>query len=123
MSTSPYSFDLRMKVIEFLEAGNSQRKAAEIFNISKTTVTSWYTRYKKEGSVAARKRLGAKPRVDSTKFIEYVNNTPNIIIDDIAKEFSVSKSGAYYWLKKLEFTYKKKTLPTLKRALKEERNT
>ncbi|MBA8667137.1 IS630 family transposase, partial [Holosporaceae bacterium 'Namur'] len=35
---SPYSLDLREKVIRYLEAGNSQRDAAKVFNLSKTTV-------------------------------------------------------------------------------------
>ncbi len=65
MSTSPYSIYLREKVIKYLEAGNSQRSASRVFQLSPTTVNTWHVRYKKEGHYQARKYKGAKPIVNS----------------------------------------------------------
>ncbi len=39
MSTSPYSRDLREKVINYIEKGNSQRSAAKIFDIHENTIS------------------------------------------------------------------------------------
>jgi transposase len=116
MSTSPYSLDLRKKVIEFLNAGNSQRLASQVFNISKTTVNSWHVRYKKEGNYDAKLRIGAKPKIKIEEFKEYVQSHQNATSSDIGKRFNMSKRGAHYWLTKLKFSYKKKPSPTWKQT-------
>lgn len=106
--TSPYDMDLREKVIAFLESGNSQRLASKTFNISKTTVNTWYARYKKEGSYAAKKRIGAKPRILEDNFTKYIRDNQNLTAKDIGKHFRISASGVRYWLKKFRFSFKKK---------------
>ena len=44
MTTSPYSIDLRKKVISYLESGKSQKSASEIFAINASTVSRWWLR-------------------------------------------------------------------------------
>ena len=112
MSTSPYSLDLREKVIKFVTSGNSQRAAARVFNISKTTVNTWFVRYKKEGNCHPKKRLGAQSKMDMSQFIKYVEDNPNSTTSEIGRRFGITRGGAHYWLRKLAFSYKKKTLPT-----------
>lgn len=122
MSTSPYSLDLRKKVIEFIDAGNSQREASKVFSISKTTINTWYIRYKKDGNYAPKKRLGARPQIDRSKFIRYVEDNPNATTSEIGKNFGITHAGAHYWLRKLGFGYKKKTLPMWKRTKRSAKN-
>ena len=93
MSTSPYSIDLREKVIKYLEAGNSQRLASRVFQLSPTTVNTWHVRYKKEGHYQARKYIGAKPSIEKDDFIKYVEENPNSKAEDIGKKFGISASG------------------------------
>ena len=50
MSTSPYSLDLREKVIKYLELGNSQQSASKIFMLNPSTINRWWLRYKREGN-------------------------------------------------------------------------
>ena len=118
MSTSPYSEDLRSKVIKYLESGNSQRNTAKLFSISTSPLNSWHVRYKKEGHCFPRKRLGAKAKIDKSLFAEYVSKNPNIRAENIGKEFGITASGARYWLKKLGYSYKKKNTPLWKRKKK-----
>lgn len=120
MSTSPYSLDLREKVIKFIAAGNSQRSASQVFNISKTTVNTWYVRYKKDGNCLPKKRIGARPKIEISKFIEYVKDHPDSTTSSIGKHFGMTYGGAHYYLRKLDFSYKKKTLPTWKQIKKSE---
>lgn len=114
MSTSPYSLDLRKKVIEFIEAGNSQVSAAKIFNLNISTVNTWYLRYKTEGHYLPKKRPGAKPKVEHSKFVQYIEDHPNATTAEMGEHFGMTYGGAHYWLRKLGFSYKKKPLPTWK---------
>lgn len=119
MSTSPYSIDLREKVIKFLGAGNSQKEAAKVFQLSPTTVNTWHVRYKKEGHYLPRKRIGAKASIEKEEFIKYVEENPNMKSEDLGRRFGISASGVRYWLRQLGFSYKKKPLPMWKPMKKE----
>lgn len=107
MSTSPYSKDLREKVINFLKLGRSQTEASIVFGINRMTVNKWHLRYKNEGHYLPKVRLGAKSNIEPESFIEYVKNHPDSRSEDIAREFSISASGARYWLRRFGFSYKK----------------
>ncbi|WP_202149086.1 helix-turn-helix domain-containing protein, partial [Candidatus Sarmatiella mevalonica] len=48
--TKSYSNDLREKVVEYLEAGNSYDQASKLFKISVSAIGRWYRKYKKEGN-------------------------------------------------------------------------
>lgn len=56
MSTSPYSLDLREKVINYISKGHSQKEASDVFGLHRNTVNRWCIRYKQEGNCAARPR-------------------------------------------------------------------
>ena len=123
MSTSPYSQDLRNCVINFIKQGNTQISAAKTFSLSLTTVNRWYLRYRREGNCNPRARPGAKRRVDLDALTSYIALNPDAKLKDLAKKFEVSIWGIYYWLKKLGFSYKKKSLPMWKQVKKRENNT
>ena len=123
MSTSPYSQDLRERVIKFIKLGNTQVSAAKTFCLNLSTVNKWYLRYRREGNCKARKRLGARSKVDQEGLISYVTTNPDAKLKDLSKKFGVSIWGIYYWLKKLGFSYKKKPLAMWKRVKKRENNT
>ena len=118
MSTSPYSVDLREKVIKFIKAGNTQREASIVFGINKMTINRWHLRYKSEGHYLPKLRLGATPSIERESFIQYVKEHPDARSEDIAGEFGISASGARYWLKLAGFSYKKKPSPMWKQAKK-----
>ena len=123
MSTSPYSLDLRKRVITFIKSGNSQVSASKIFALNLSTVNIWYLRYRSEGHYAPRARLGAKRKIDLEALTSHISLNPDAKLKDMAKKFGVSIWGIYYWLKKLGFSYKKKPLPMWKRVKKRESNT
>jgi transposase len=108
MSTSPYSQDLRIKVINYVEQGNSQSSAAKIFGIHENTISRWNVRKKTEGTLLARARLGFKSKVDKQKLEDFVKNNPNMRLQDIGKNFAISRSQTGRILKELGYSYKKK---------------
>ena len=123
MSTSPYSLDLRQKVINFLKLGNSQTEASRVFGINRMTVNKWHLRYKNEGHYMPKVRLGAKPSINLEAFTEWVKNHPDSRAEDIAREFGISASGARYWLRRAGFSYKKKPFPRWKLVKRSGKNT
>lgn len=113
-----YSIDLRKKVISFIKSGNSQKRATEVFDLNKATVNRWWLRDKREGHVNPRKNLGRKGVLDKGLLIKHIKDNPEFRLSDISLAFKVSKVSAYYHLKKLGYSYKKKPFPMWKRMKK-----
>jgi transposase len=120
MTTSPYSLDLRERVIKFIVEGNTQTMAAKVFTLNLSTVSRWYLRHRKEGHCNPRKRLGAKSKIDKESLKSYIAKNPNATLQEVSREYGISLWGIYYWLKKLGFSYKKKPSPIWKLAPKSE---
>lgn len=121
--TKSYSNDLRKKVVEYLDRGNSYNKASIIFKISVSALGRWYRKYRQEGNYIAKKRGGSKRKIDIDELEKYVKGNENMTLKKAAKKFEVSIFTISYWLKRLGYSYKKKTLPTWKLAKKSERST
>jgi transposase len=122
MPTS-YSQDLRKKVIEYVNKGNSCHSASVKFEIASNTVRNWYKRYKSEGNYLPRKVGGKKGRISEQEVKDYVNSNPDFILSDMGKHFSMSAVGALYWLRKLGYSYKKKPMFMWKQAKKSAKYT
>jgi transposase len=123
MQTSPYSLDLRKKVIKYLKSGKSQRSASETFDLNPSTISRWWLRYRREGHCTPKLRLGRQPRLSLSEVKVYIETNPNFKSSDMGKQFGMTGGGALYWLKKLGFSYKKKTLPTWKQTKTSEIST
>jgi transposase len=108
MSTSPYSQDLREKVINYLLKGNSQSQASKVFGLHENTINRWWVRYHKEGSYAARKRLGRPSKVDQAKLVQTIQANPSMSLKELGVNFNISGWHASRILKRLGFSYKKK---------------
>lgn len=123
MSTSPYSQDLRKKVISYLLSGKSQKSAAQVFKLNQSTISRWWLRHKKEGHCLPRKRLGRAPRLTTEAVKAYVDTHPNFIAAEMGEHFNMTGAGALYWLKKFGYSFKKKHSPTWRRTKKSEKST
>ena len=123
MTTSPYSEDLRKKVINYLNKGKTKKEVSEIFGVHRNTVSRWNIRYSQEGSYAAKERLGYKSKLDYNKIELFVKNNADTKLANIGTQFGISKGHAGLILKRLGFTYKKKPSPMWKRAKKNEIST
>ena len=123
MSTSPYSSDLRKKVIEYLSKGKSKKQASEVFGVHRNTISRWSLRYCIEGSYSARTRLGYKSKLNYKEVESFVVNNQDTKLSDISSKFLISIGHAGRILKKLGFSYKKKPSPIWKQVKKSEMNT
>ena len=107
MTRSPYSKDLRKKVINYLNKEKTQKEASQVFQIHRNTISRWSNRYKKEVNYDAKKRLGCKSKLDYKKVELFVENNEDVKLSDIGAEFAISKGYAAVVLKRLGFSYKK----------------
>lgn len=123
MGTSPYSLDLRKRVVNYIEKGGSKKEASELYSLHRNTVSRWCNRYKKEGLLGSRCRPGAKRRLDIDKVVSFVENNPNSNLSEIGKHFEITPAWASIMLKKLGFSYKKKPSPTWKQTKRREIDT
>jgi len=123
MRTSPYSLDIREKIIKLIKSGKTQLEASKQFRVSVSAVGNWWRRYKKEGHYKPRKRLGKKCRMCPNKLERYLNNNPKALLKEIGIYFGMTGSGASYCMKKLGYSYKKKALPTWSQTKKRRLNT
>ena len=59
---SPYSMDLRQRVIEAVEGGLSCNQAAARFEVAISTAIGWVNRYRETGSFAPDRMGGHRPK-------------------------------------------------------------
>jgi len=116
--TKSYSNDLRKRVVEFLENGSSYDEATKLFKISVSAIGRWYRKYKQEGNYYAKIRGGSKRKIDLEALEEYVKTNENMILKQAARKFEVSVFTISYWLRRLGYSYKKKTFLTWKQVKK-----
>ena len=88
--TKSYSNDLRQKVVEYLDEGNSYDKASFIFKITLSALGRWYRKYKQEGNYIAKKRGGSKRKIDLDELEKYVKGNENMTLKKTAQKFDVS---------------------------------
>ena len=118
MTTSPYSTDLRIRVIEHIKSGKTQASASRTFRISTSAVSRWWERYIKSGTLKAKPRLGSKGKVDVKALEKYVRLNPNTTLSELGVMFGVSACAIHNRLRELGFSYKKKPSPMWKQIKK-----
>ena len=118
-----YSLDLRSRVIDFVQEGNTQESASKIFKVGTTTIKDWLKLLSETGNLEKKPLNRAAPKFDSEKLDTYIEENPNALIKDVAKHFNGSMSGAFYALERTKNTYKKRSLSTKKETMKNEKNS
>ena len=121
--TKSYSNDLRKRVIEYLNSGSNYKEASKLFKVSISAIGRWYRRYKEEGNYQPKIRGGSKKKIDLNGLEEYVKANANMTLKAAAKKFNVSSFTISYWLRKLGYSYKKKTFPMWRQTKKRESAT
>jgi transposase len=107
-----YSYDLRVKVIKFLEEKRTIKEASKLFNISRTTVIAWKKMKKVTGDVQARTGYQIGHRLiikDTARFKQLVEENKDKSSIELAKLWHepVSSKSVLRLLKQLGYSYKK----------------
>ena len=85
----PYSQDLRVRMVGAVDAGMSARAAARVFGVSASTAVKWVQRWRRTGSVAA-KRMGGYRRspldAHADLLLGLVAERPDLTVEEIRAE-------------------------------------
>ena len=98
----PYSCELRVRVMESIEAGATRRETAELFGVSPSVVVIWAQRFKKTGSVLAKPSGGSvSPLEEHAKFLlKLIAEQPDLTLDEVVaamKKAQIAGSRTAVW--------------------------
>jgi len=119
---SPYSDDLRQKVLDALDSGHRKSHVSCLFNISRNTIDLWLKRREETGSVSAIRdyRRGPQGKIaDFEQFRAFACEHGHLTQKDMAahwhepmSDYVISKA-----LRRIGFTRKKRVM-AIKSAMK-----
>lgn len=107
-----YSYDLRVRVMKFLEEKGTIKEASRLFNINRNTVIAWKKIKKATGDVKAKSgyQVGHRQIIkDRARFERLVEEHKDKSSIELAKLWDEPVSSKSVWrlLKKLGYSYKK----------------
>jgi putative transposase len=98
-----YSWDLRIRVIDYVENGGSVVKAAKLFQVGRASIYRWLSRETLEATKVKRRNR----KLDWSALTKDVSQNPDRRLVDRAKQFGVRPSAISYALKQMKITRKK----------------
>jgi len=102
-----YDVKFRKRTIEYHEAGNSIRKTAKIFGISKNTLEKWLKQQRETGELN-RKYRSYKTAINKEELLSYLQASPDAYQAEIAEHFGCHQSVVSRTMKRLRITRKKR---------------
>lgn len=127
----PYSIDLRKRVVKAVENGMHMNDAAKAFQVCAKTIFNWQKRLQTKNSLDPESgyQKGHSHKVtDLDAFRQFANenryqSVPEMtVIWERQKNQKISESAIKKWLRRINFTSKKKLLALQKQIQKKELN-
>ena len=114
----PLSNDLRERIVNAIEAGESCRAAAARFGIAVSSAVKWAQRYRASGSVAPGKMGGHRKRIlepHRAFIVERINQTSHLTLHGLKAELAargvkVSHDTVWQFLRREGLRFKKNTV-------------
>jgi putative transposase len=113
--TRPLSNDLRERVVNAIEAGESCRSVAARFGVAVSSAVKWSQRYRATGSVVPGKMGGHRKRVlepHRAFIVDRINQTPHLTLHGLQAELAargvkVSHDTVWQFLRREGLRFKK----------------
>lgn len=112
-----YSTDLRLRVIEAVEAGSSRREAAESFGVSVATAIRWLREWLDGGRVEAKPRGGGCSPLEehATWLLALVEQRPDLTLEEIVAEMRKarirgSRTAVWRFFDRHDISFKKNAI-------------
>ena len=111
----PYTGDLRIRVIEFVEAGGSRREAAEQFQVSASSAIRWVQRFREDGTSEPMPRGGSTSPLEqhSQQILAVIREQSDLTLNELVsilrkRRISASRSALSRFFARHDITFKKK---------------
>jgi transposase len=109
---SPYSYDLRIRVVAAVENGMEMKEASRVFGVHRDTITAWLTRKEVTGDVQAKTgyQQGHSHKItDPVQFQAFVDAHGEATVEELAEAGGgVGRMTIWRQLRKLGYTHKKR---------------
>jgi putative transposase len=113
--TAPLSNDLRQRVVNAVEAGESCRSVAARFGVAVSSAVKWSQLYRATGSVTPGKMGGHRKRVlepHRAFIVERITQTPHLTLHGLKEELAargvtVSHNAVWLFLRREGLRFKK----------------
>jgi transposase len=103
-----YSKDTREMVLSYLAKGHTYEEARAELGVGVSTIKSWKRLLNETGSLEKRSKQRSASRFYDEELKAYVKDNPDATLEEIAKHFGGSVSGAHDALARLEISFKKR---------------
>ena len=107
-----YSYDLRTKVLAYLEKGGSKVEASQIFGMTRQTLFNWIKRQNQDCLAPSRKKERRPHKIEAEKLKAYIQEHPDAYLREIAQAFKATAVAVFYACRRLKITLKKRPLST-----------
>jgi transposase len=102
-----YSEDLRIRVVDYVEAGHTYKESGAMYGVSDGTVYKWIKLKKETGSLKVEAVPRSPHKLFNEELLEYIKQNPDAYLKEIAEHFQCGISSVHDALKRLGVTYKK----------------
>ena len=113
---SPYSYDLRIRVVAAVEKGREVREASHTFGVHRDTITAWLARKEATGDVQAKvgyQRGHSHKITDPEQFTAFVQAQGEATVEELADAWGgVKRMTIWRQLHKRGYTHKKRPFAT-----------
>lgn len=114
---SPYSYDLRVRVVAAVEKGMTVKDASQTFGLHRDTITTWLARKEATGDVQAKTgyQRGHSHKIpDPAQFQAFLERQGDATLDHLAAAWGgVKRMTIWRQLRKLGYTHKKRPFAML----------
>jgi transposase len=97
-----YSVDLRERVVSYVRGGGSPTKAAQVFQVGRTTLYRWLGL----GDLRPKPAKERRRKLDKAALASHVRDYPDALLRERAAHFGVHINAIWTALKKLKITKK-----------------
>ena len=111
----PYSGELRVRVIRFVEGGGSRREAAEQFEVSVSSAIRWVQRFREDGTSEPMPRGGSTSPLEkhAQRILAFMREQRDLTLDEMVvalhkRRIRASRSALSRFFARHDITPKKK---------------
>ncbi len=109
---SPYSYDLRVRVVAAVEQGMGVKEASHMFGLHRDTISTWRARKEATGDVQAKvgyQRGHSQKITDPAQFKAFVQEQGEATLEQLAEAWGgVKRMTIWRQLRKIGYTHKKR---------------